>query len=129
MEQRTDDRKAVSFDAVVGCPRFGLIRGRIVDLGLGGLYIRAETSIVPIGARVSVTFQPGEDICGDCLSIMRICCASAGLERLGGLLNDWVGDHFASHLPESNKAIHGRRKTDGEYAVVAGGTRRRPPRR
>ena len=69
MEQRTDDRKAVSFDAVVGCPRFGLIRGRIVDLGLGGLYIRAETSIVPIGARVSVTFQPGDDICGDCLSI------------------------------------------------------------
>lgn len=69
MEQRISDRKAVSFDAVVGCPRFGLIRGRIVDLGFGGLYIKAETSIVPIGADVSVTFQPGEGICNDCLSV------------------------------------------------------------
>lgn len=69
MEQRSSERKAVSLEAVVGCPRFGLIRGRIVDLGLGGLYIRAETSIVPIGAIVTVTFQPAEGICGDCMSL------------------------------------------------------------
>lgn len=69
MEQRSSERKAVSLDAVVGCSRFGLIRGRIVDLGLGGLYIRAETSIVPIGAGVTVTFQPVEGISGDCLSL------------------------------------------------------------
>ncbi|MCB1785748.1 MAG: PilZ domain-containing protein [Chromatiaceae bacterium] len=69
MEQRTHDRKAVSLDAVVGCPRFGLLRGRIVDLGIGGLYVRAETSIVPIGASVTVTFQPGNEVCGACLSV------------------------------------------------------------
>ena len=69
MEQRCSERKAVSLDAVVGCARFGLIRGRIVDLGLGGLYIEAETSIVPIGARVTVTFQPGQQICRDCLTV------------------------------------------------------------
>jgi hypothetical protein len=69
MEQRSSERKAVSLDAVVGCARFGLIRGRIVDLGLDGLYIRAETSIVPIGAVVTVTFQPVEGRCGDCLSL------------------------------------------------------------
>ena len=69
MEQRTRDRKAVSLGAVVGCPRFGLIRGQIVDLSMGGLYIRAENSIVPIGAEVTVTFQPGTDGHGDCLSL------------------------------------------------------------
>lgn len=69
MEQRKGDRKAVSLDAVVTCPRFGLIRGRIIDLDHGGLYIRAETRIVPIGAEVTVTFQPGDEICDACLSI------------------------------------------------------------
>lgn len=69
MEQRTSERKAVSLHAVIGCRRFGLIRGEIVDLAMGGLYISAETSIVPIGAPVTVTFQPGEDICSGCLSI------------------------------------------------------------
>lgn len=69
MEQRNSDRKMVSLDAVVGCSRFGLIRGEIVDLAEGGLYVRAETSIVPIGAAVTVTFQPGEEVCRHCLSI------------------------------------------------------------
>lgn len=69
MEQRTHERKAVSLHAVVGCRRFGLIRGEIVDLAMGGLYVSAETSIVPIGAPVSVTFQPGEDVCSNCLTV------------------------------------------------------------
>jgi hypothetical protein len=60
MGQRSGERKAVSLDAVVGCARFGLLRGRIVDLGLGGLYVEAQTSIVPIGAEVTVTFQAAE---------------------------------------------------------------------
>jgi hypothetical protein len=59
----------VALGAVVGCPRFGLIRGQIVDMSMGGLYIRAETSIVPIGADVTVTFQPGCAVQGDCLSL------------------------------------------------------------
>ncbi|MCB1801137.1 MAG: PilZ domain-containing protein [Gammaproteobacteria bacterium] len=69
MEQRNSDRKAVSFDAVVGCTRFGMIRGEIVDLAEGGAYVQAETSIVPLGAAVTVTFQPGEAICRNCLSL------------------------------------------------------------
>ena len=69
MEQRHGERKAVSLDAVLGCSRFGLIRGEIVDLATGGLYFRAETSIVPIGAAVTVTFQPGGQVCGDCVNI------------------------------------------------------------
>jgi len=50
MDQRIIDRKSVSLRAVVGSVRFGSIRGLILDLGENGLYIRAETSIVPIGA-------------------------------------------------------------------------------
>ena len=69
MEQRDGERKAVSLDAVLGCSRFGLIRGEIVDLATRGLYFRAETSIVPIGAAVTVTFQPGDEICSDCVTI------------------------------------------------------------
>ncbi len=69
MGQRTEGRKSVSLDAVVSCQRFGLIRGRIIDLASGGLYVKAETSIVPIGAAVTVTFQPGEDFAGGCLSV------------------------------------------------------------
>lgn len=69
MEQRISDRRLASLDAIVGCPRFGLLRGRIIDIGRGGLYVRAETSLVPLGARVTVTFQPGEGVCNTCLSI------------------------------------------------------------
>ena len=69
MEQRRNERKVVSLDAVITCPRFGLMRGRIIDLALGGSYVRAETSIVPIGTSVSVTFQPDSELCRDCLTV------------------------------------------------------------
>ena len=69
MDQRKCVRKAVALSAVVACPRFGLLRGEIVDLAQGGLYIKAETSIVPIGAEVTVTFQPDEFACTDCLTV------------------------------------------------------------
>ncbi|MCB1725238.1 MAG: PilZ domain-containing protein [Gammaproteobacteria bacterium] len=69
MEQRSSGRRSMSLGAVVACPRFGLIRGQITDLGGGGLYVRAETSIVPIGAPVTVTFHPGEGICKGCVSL------------------------------------------------------------
>ena len=58
MHRRTARRKSVTLEAVVACPRFGLIRGCITDLSHGGMYLRAETAIVPIGATVSVTFRP-----------------------------------------------------------------------
>jgi hypothetical protein len=57
MEQRTGVRKMVSLDALIASPRFGPIEGTIVDLSRGGLYVRAETCIVPIGAEVTVTFE------------------------------------------------------------------------
>lgn len=56
MEQRAAVRQPVRIDAVVVCPRFGLLRAVIVDLGPGGVGVRAETNIVPIGAEVTVSF-------------------------------------------------------------------------
>jgi hypothetical protein len=69
MVDRASARKAVALSAVVSCARFGLIRGTIVDLSEGGLYIEAETSIVPIGAPVSVTFSPDCAWCEDSITI------------------------------------------------------------
>lgn len=69
MACRRSARKAVSLHAVVSCPRFGMIRGMIVDLSDSGMYIRAETSIVPIGAEVSITFQPDCPSCEEALVV------------------------------------------------------------
>jgi len=69
MEHRRNGRKPISLDAVVGCSRFGLIRGRIVEVGPDELYIKADASLVPVGAEVTVTFQPGDGVCSDCLSV------------------------------------------------------------
>jgi hypothetical protein len=69
MDQRSASRKQVRLDAVLACPRFGLIKGVITDLSVDGLYFKAETAIVPIGAEVSVTFQPQQGISADCLTI------------------------------------------------------------
>lgn len=57
MEQRSDVRKAVRLPAVVHSDRFTRLKGEVCDLGAGGLYICAETVIVPIGASLSVTFE------------------------------------------------------------------------
>jgi hypothetical protein len=62
MIRRIGDRRATSLDAVIGCARFGMIRGEITNIGDGGLYVCAETRIVPIGANVSVTFNPNAAI-------------------------------------------------------------------
>jgi hypothetical protein len=60
MTERALVRRRVNIDAVISCPRFGMLRGTITDLCEDGLYIRADTIIVPIDARVSVTFTLSE---------------------------------------------------------------------
>lgn len=68
MEQRAAGRHPVDLDAVVVCPRFGLLRAAIVDIGPGGVRVRAETNIVPIGAEVTVSFRPEPSPQCDCLA-------------------------------------------------------------
>jgi hypothetical protein len=67
--ERTLVRRKVSLDAVISCPRFGLLRGTITDLSEDGLYIRADTIIVPIHAEVSITFTPVCALCNDAITV------------------------------------------------------------
>jgi hypothetical protein len=46
------------------------MKGLITDLSLGGLYFKAATAIVPIGAEVSVTFQPQHETSAACLTLV-----------------------------------------------------------
>lgn len=69
MANRAQVRRQVEIEAVISCPRFGLLRGTITDLSEGGLYIHADTVIVPLDAEVSVTFTPKCRLCADALTV------------------------------------------------------------
>ncbi|MCB1774208.1 MAG: hypothetical protein KDI88_11375 [Gammaproteobacteria bacterium] len=72
MEQRDLESNPLRLDAVVACTRFGLIRGNITRIDSNGLYIEARTSIVPIDAEVSVTFQPRQSLSDACVSLQGV---------------------------------------------------------
>ena len=72
MEQLDLESNPLRLDAVVACARFGMIRGNITRIGSNGLYIEAQTSIVPIGAEVSVTFQPQQSLSDACVSLQGV---------------------------------------------------------
>ena len=61
MERRAYQRTPVAVEAVVACPRFGLIRGTIADIGPDGAYVEVPRPMVPIDVDVTVTFQPEAD--------------------------------------------------------------------
>lgn len=69
MAERVQVRRQVEIDAVISCPRFGLLRGTITDLSEHGLYVRADTIIVPIGAEVEITFRPDCPLCDAPLTV------------------------------------------------------------
>jgi len=69
MEQHDLESNSIRLDAVVACTRFGLIRGSITQIDGEGLYIEAQTSIVPIDVEVSVTFQPQQTLSDACVSL------------------------------------------------------------
>src|SRR5579883_1957492 len=56
----------------------------------------------------------------DRIDIARVGHAAAGLEGVGGFLDDRVGDHLARHLPQRDEAVDGGREADLEYAELAG---------
>jgi hypothetical protein len=72
MEQHDLESNPIRLDAVVACTRFGLIRGSITQIDGDGLYIEARTSIVPINAEVSVTFQPQQSLSDACVSLQGV---------------------------------------------------------
>lgn len=72
MEQQNSERNPVCLDSVVTCTRFGMIRGCIRSVGAEEVYVEAKTSLVPIGAEVSVTFQPVQLVSNACVSFKGI---------------------------------------------------------
>lgn len=111
MDQRRGERKTVALQAVIGCPRFGLIRGEIVDMSTAGVYVKAETSIVPIGSEVTVTFQPGDEISGDCMTLSGLV-RHQSLQGFGIELNELpeecfqaIGRLLIDHAPVPARAF------------------------
>jgi len=58
MEHRHTDRKSMVLDVVVVCPCLGLVRGRSVNLGNGGMFVETGCVTMPINTPVRVYFQP-----------------------------------------------------------------------
>lgn len=58
----------MALDVVVVCPRVGLVRGKTVNVGTGGMFVQTTCVLMPIHEPVSVSFQPDPlrpDICCD----------------------------------------------------------------
>jgi hypothetical protein len=58
MEHRYTQRKPIALDVVVSCARIGLVRGRTVNIGCGGMYVATDAVVMPLNAAVSVAFAP-----------------------------------------------------------------------
>ena len=58
MEHRYTDRKPMVLDVVIVCPRLGLVRGRTVNVGVGGMFVETGRVLMPINAPITVCFQP-----------------------------------------------------------------------
>ncbi len=58
MEHRYTERKQMAINVVVSCARFGLVRGRTVDIGCGGMFVETDCIVMPLNAPVTVSFDP-----------------------------------------------------------------------
>lgn len=58
MEHRYTERKPMVLDVVVICPRLGLVRGKTVNVGMGGMFVETGCVLMPLHSPVTVSFQP-----------------------------------------------------------------------
>lgn len=65
MEHRYTDRKPMVLDVVVVCPCLGLVRGKSVNLGSGGMFVETGCVTMPINAPVQVCFQAEQASSGE----------------------------------------------------------------
>lgn len=72
MEHRWSARKPITGNVIVECPRVGLVRAVMRDVGLGGMFVENSTVNLPLNAPVSVIFDLPESGRGDgyCLQAM-----------------------------------------------------------
>lgn len=57
MEKRTSERQSAVQDVVVGYRNLGLVKGRTLDISLGGMCIDTGTTRLPVDAPVTVNFR------------------------------------------------------------------------
>lgn len=58
MEHRYTERKPMVLDVVVVCPRVGLVRGKTVNVCMGGMFVQTTCVLMPVNAPVCISFQP-----------------------------------------------------------------------
>lgn len=58
MEHRYTERKPMALDVVVSCSSVGLVRGRALNIGSGGMFVETRCVLMPIHSPVTVCFQP-----------------------------------------------------------------------
>lgn len=61
MEHRYTERKPVTVNVLVSCPRVGLVRGTTIDVSVGGMFVATDCVAMPLNAPVTVSFQPNDD--------------------------------------------------------------------
>lgn len=61
MEHRYSERKPPALSVVINCPRVGMFRGNILDLGPAGMSVESDCVVMPLHAPVTVSFQPDLD--------------------------------------------------------------------
>lgn len=60
MEHRWDTRKATAVEAVVRYPALGLVRGKVRNIGLGGMYVETGAITFNVNTPVDVTVRIGK---------------------------------------------------------------------
>lgn len=97
MEHRHTDRKPMVLEVVVVCPRLGLVRGRSVNLGNGGMFVETGNVTMPINAPVKIYFQPDR-------------VQSAENDKISGMIIHLKGQGFGMMFDEPD--AEGRRLLD-----------------
>src|SRR5690554_764782 len=57
MERRWGIRKSVDVEVVIDCQRRGLLRGRLGNVSVGGLFVRTEPSVLTRNTHVEVVLM------------------------------------------------------------------------
>ncbi len=83
MEHRYALRKPVTLDVVVTYQALGLVHGRTMNIGLGGMYIETGCVELPVNALIKTAFFLKEDgvhkPCSADAMVVHSCARGAGL--------------------------------------------------
>lgn len=79
MEQRSSMRKQVKLDTVLDYPGLGLVTGKSLDIGLGGMYVATGRIQLPFNAVINVSLI----LDGDSSKHVQMCAAIVRCDKQG----------------------------------------------